>query len=89
MKKPAPLAGDALLVAIDNQAWHAAAKADLLRLDADPNLRVYAFLFDRAAGFWRDLLAAAESDNPLSRDQRFALDWVATEDLKAISTKGA
>lgn len=88
MKKPAALAGDALLVAIDNQAWHAAAKADLLRLDAD--LRVYAFLFDRAAGFWRDLLAAAESDNPLSRDQRFALDWVATEGLKAISsTKGA
>lgn len=85
MKQSAPLAGDALLVAIDNQAWHAAAKADLLRLDAD--LRVYAFLFDRAAAFWRDLLAAAEGDDPLSRDQRFALDWVATEGLKAISTK--
>ena len=88
MKKPASLAGDALLVAIDSQAWNAANKADLLRLD--PALHMYAPLFDHAATFWSDLLAAAESDNPLSRDQRFALDWVATEGLKAISsTKGA
>ena len=75
------LAGDRLLVKLNREAHHAANKADLMRLD--PTVKSYAYLFDRAAAFWRDLKYLTENDWPMSRDQRFALDWVAGGKEKA------
>lgn len=70
-----PLKGQTLVNAVDHQAWRAATKAS--EIAADPVLRAYAPLFENAVQFWRDLSVVARNDWPMSRDQRFALDFLA------------
>jgi len=71
--------GVTLSVAIDAEAWKAANKADALK--ADPQLCIYAPLFEHAAQFWRDLLQLTENNWPMGPDHRAALDWVATQNM--------
>ena len=73
------LTGDALLPAVDGEAWRAANKADELRLARRDRQAV---LMDRAAQFWRDLFDLASNGLPLSRNQQFALNYVAAEGRK-------
>jgi hypothetical protein len=80
---PRHLTGDRLLIAIDAQAWGAARKADALK--ADPELLIYAYLFDHAAQFWRDVLEFAKNGWPMGPDHRAALNWIARGSTKEES----
>lgn len=74
------LSGDALVTAIDDLAWKAARKENAIA--ADPALYPYLPLFTHAVAFWRELTAAANSDQPLTRDQQFALNCVANGTMR-------
>ncbi|NUP50419.1 MAG: hypothetical protein HOW97_24375 [Catenulispora sp.] len=74
------LTGDALVTALDDQAWQAARKED--ELAADPIKRRYMPLLTAAVAFWRELTAAVEDGEPLTREQQYAADVVASGALR-------
>lgn len=74
------LTGDALVTALDNEAWKCARKED--QLSADPIKCVYIPLLTEAVAFWRELTAAVEHGRPLTREQQYAADVVASGALR-------
>lgn len=74
------LTGDALVTALDDEAWKAARKED--ELSAHPDKYVYVPLLTVAVAFWRELTDAVEHELPLTREQQYAADVVASGALR-------
>lgn len=74
------LTGDALVTALDDEAWKAARKED--QLSADPIKYVYVPLLTAAVAFWRHLTKAVEHGQPLTGDEQYAADCVANGTMR-------
>lgn len=74
------LTGDALVTALDDEAWKAARKED--ELSADPIRYVYVPLLTAAVAFWRYLTKAVETGLPLTGDEQYAVNVVASGALR-------